>query len=266
MSDPKAQEEPTMEEILSSIRRIISEHQESEGKQQDASEDVTADVEREPDGPDPKESEDGEVDLGTFAEFALSEDDLLDKSGAPNLEAEDIGNVVDLAELDADSDSDFDETVLELTDILVDDESGSDSADEADESVMPEPDLPESAPQPEAAAEPDPVMPEPTPELVAPAEAPMGGEGEASLATSEASLVSSTAAAATSTAFSQFARGVSESQGVALDGTGRTLEELVKELLRPMLKNWLDNNLPPLAQRLVEREISKLAGRTDDNI
>ena len=31
-----------------------------------------------------------------------------------------------------------------------------------------------------------------------------------------------------------------------------------------MLKEWLDYNLPPLVQRLVEREIGKLAGRADE--
>lgn len=276
MSDPKAQQEPTMEEILSSIRRIISEDQDSEGEQQDTSEDVTLGVAREPGGPDREESEDEEADLDAFAEFAPSEDELLDGSDAPDRKTEATGNVVDLAELDADSDPDFDETVLELTDI-VDDDSDPDAAGEADEPVIPEPELvmpepepepvPESQPQPdvfEPEPEPEPIMPEPAPELGSPAEAPVAAEGEESLAVPEAALVSSTAAVATSMAFSQFARGVSQSQGVALGGIGRTLEELVKELLRPMLKDWLDKNLPPLVQRLVEREISKLAGRADD--
>jgi len=41
----------------------------------------------------------------------------------------------------------------------------------------------------------------------------------------------------------------------------RTLEEVVMELLRPMLKSWLDENLPPLVERLVKREIVKLGHR-----
>ena len=288
MSDPKAQQEPTVEEILSSIRRIISEDQESEGEQQDTSEDVAADVAREPGGPDREVSEDDEADLDAFAEFAPSADELADESDASGREAEATGNVVDLAELDADSDSDFGETVLELTDI-VDDESDPGEVDEPvipepeSEFVMPEPEPdtePESQPEPDVfepaakpeAAEPEFVVPEPEPErrpgpeLVAPTEAPVAADGEVSLAAPEAALVSSTAAVATSTAFSQFALGVSQSQGVALGGTGRTLEELVKDLLRPMLKDWLDKNLPPLVQRLVEREISKLAGRADDEV
>ena len=41
----------------------------------------------------------------------------------------------------------------------------------------------------------------------------------------------------------------------------RTLEEVVMELLKPMLKAWLDENLPPLVERLVKREIVKLGHR-----
>jgi cell pole-organizing protein PopZ len=39
----------------------------------------------------------------------------------------------------------------------------------------------------------------------------------------------------------------------------RTLEDLVTDLLRPMLKAWLDENLPPLVERLVRAEIERVA-------
>ena len=42
---------------------------------------------------------------------------------------------------------------------------------------------------------------------------------------------------------------------------GKTLEDLVKEMLRPMLKEWLDKNLPPMVERFVEREIVRLTRR-----
>jgi uncharacterized protein len=43
----------------------------------------------------------------------------------------------------------------------------------------------------------------------------------------------------------------------------RTLEDLVKEMLRPMLKTWLDDNLPGLVERLVRAEIERVSrGRT----
>ena len=39
----------------------------------------------------------------------------------------------------------------------------------------------------------------------------------------------------------------------------KTLEELVREMLRPMLKAWLDDNLPTLVERLVRAEIERVA-------
>ena len=37
------------------------------------------------------------------------------------------------------------------------------------------------------------------------------------------------------------------------------LEDLIREMLRPMLKAWLDENLPTVVERLVAREIARLA-------
>jgi cell pole-organizing protein PopZ len=42
-------------------------------------------------------------------------------------------------------------------------------------------------------------------------------------------------------------------------GGGKTLEDLIREMLRPMLKAWLDENLPTVVERLVAREIARLA-------
>ena len=39
----------------------------------------------------------------------------------------------------------------------------------------------------------------------------------------------------------------------------RTLEDLVKEMLRPMLKSWLDDNLPGLVERIVKAEIERVS-------
>ena len=49
--------------------------------------------------------------------------------------------------------------------------------------------------------------------------------------------------------------------GPSVDGNGKTIEDLVKEMLRPMLKEWLDRNLPPMVERFVEREIVRLTRR-----
>ncbi len=41
-----------------------------------------------------------------------------------------------------------------------------------------------------------------------------------------------------------------------------TLEDITRELLKPMLKEWLDSNLPPLVEKLVEKEIEKISNKS----
>jgi hypothetical protein len=40
--------------------------------------------------------------------------------------------------------------------------------------------------------------------------------------------------------------------------SGETVEDIVSEMLKPMMKDWLDNNLPKLVNQIVEREIAKI--------
>jgi len=47
-------------------------------------------------------------------------------------------------------------------------------------------------------------------------------------------------------------------QTVLVDNS-RTLDEVVREMLRPMLKVWLDDNLPAAVERLVRAEIERLS-------
>jgi len=44
-----------------------------------------------------------------------------------------------------------------------------------------------------------------------------------------------------------------------LENSGRNLDEVAEEMLRPMLQEWLDNNLPSLVERLVRSEIERIA-------
>jgi cell pole-organizing protein PopZ len=66
------------------------------------------------------------------------------------------------------------------------------------------------------------------------------------------SLLSVTTAAAVDSAFNSLAHTV-------LGTNARTLEDLVKEMLRPMLKAWLDDNLPSLVERIVRAEIERVS-------
>ena len=47
----------------------------------------------------------------------------------------------------------------------------------------------------------------------------------------------------------------------ALVANGRTMEDVVLDALRPMLKDWLDTNLPPLVETMVAKEIGRITGR-----
>jgi uncharacterized protein len=68
----------------------------------------------------------------------------------------------------------------------------------------------------------------------------------------EQGLVSPATSAAVDSAFNTLAQTV-------LVQNGRTLEDLVREMLRPMLKTWLDDNLPSLVERLVRAEIERVS-------
>src|SRR6266487_2021693 len=49
----------------------------------------------------------------------------------------------------------------------------------------------------------------------------------------------------------------------ATDSSALRDEELVSELLRPMLKAWLDDNLPAIVERLVRAEIERVSRARD---
>lgn len=66
------------------------------------------------------------------------------------------------------------------------------------------------------------------------------------------SLVSTETTASVSQAFNILSHTI-------LAQNARTLEDLVREMLKPMLKVWLDDNLPPLVERLVRAEIERVA-------
>jgi cell pole-organizing protein PopZ len=65
-------------------------------------------------------------------------------------------------------------------------------------------------------------------------------------------ILSRTTVSAVESAFNSLANTV-------LSNNARTLEDLVKEMLRPMLKSWLDDNLPGLVERIVKAEIERVS-------
>jgi hypothetical protein len=182
MTEPAAQE-PTMEEILASIRRIISEDEAP----------VAAEPFEIPAAPEP-----------TPAPAAVHED------------------------------------VLELTERAPDPTPMSAALEtHGDLDVLPAA-AATAAPEPE----PEPARTySPPPEPVAPAPA------------LEESLLSPPTADAAALAFGQLSR------TLLMPAEGRTLEDVVRELLRPLLKAWLDEHLPAIVQATVAEEVDRVARR-----
>jgi hypothetical protein len=118
--------------------------------------------------------------------------------------------------------------------------------DPVDASEMPQPTVPAFSPAAPVAS-------------VTPVEAPMKQPSD--------TLIESGAANVASSAFERLSQAVQDNvpppaaQDAGPAVGGRTLEDIVKEMLRPMLKEWLDKNLPPLVERYVEREIVRLTRR-----
>ncbi len=82
-------------------------------------------------------------------------------------------------------------------------------------------------------------------------------------ASKDDSLVSAGAASASTNAFSKLTRAVAADERPATAATNRTIDDLMVDLLRPMLKEWLDQNLAGVVERVVEQEVKKLARRAE---
>ncbi len=203
----KAQaQEPSMEEILASIRRIIADEEPAPAAKAAAS----------------KPAPEAET---------VSEDDL-DRLFAAGAEAGD-DEPLELT-------SDFEEP-FEMV------EGPGDDADVA----FAEPEPPPPPPKPVAKAPaPQPAPPpQPAPAVaVRPAPAPIPAAPEPL----ESRIMSEATDMAVHSAFNNLALTIMSNQS-------RTLEDLVKEMLRPMLKGWLDENLPSIVERMVRAEIERVA-------
>ena len=220
MSNTEQAQEPTMEEILASIRRIISDDTEAASSDEAEPEDAkTADkAEAEPD-PAPGESAQ-EPEEAEQIDFDVL--DVEDDTGAE------------------------DDDILELTEVIDDPPAAEEEPAAEEQPVVEEPaedaddiaflDI-EDTSEPELASEPA--------EDVVAEDAP-----------SEERIMSEVTDAAVANAFGQLA-----STLLSRDGSTRTLEELVQEMLRPMLKSWLDENLPAVVEQLVRQEIERASRR-----
>ena len=114
---------------------------------------------------------------------------------------------------------------------------------------------PESPPAPARAA-----APAPAPAPPVPAATP---ESTAMPAQALDSLISPTTASASASAFAKLTKAVATDERKTEIVAGITVEQLLVDLLTPMLRDWLDKNLPEVVERVVEQEVKKLARRAE---
>lgn len=131
-----------------------------------------------------------------------------------------------------------DSDVIELTQMVQDDGSIVDVTATKSEETVP--------------AMSEPVVPdfEPVQAAPVPPAAPLASEGAITASASALSALANTV---------EIERLALPSLGNALGNGGRTLEDMVLELMRPMLKEWLDKNLPATVDRLVQKEIERIS-------
>lgn len=111
----------------------------------------------------------------------------------------------------------------------------------------------EPEPLPEMAPEPAPMIQAPVVAASTAAAAPISDNPEPeAVSPSDDALVSGPARTAATSAFQTLSRTV-------LLTNGRTLDDIVAEMMRPMLKEWLEDNLPSIVERLVRVEIERVA-------
>jgi cell pole-organizing protein PopZ len=102
-------------------------------------------------------------------------------------------------------------------------------------------------------AEPPPPPARPAPPAAQPSASSAGfSNSESAPPIQAAQILSHSTVSAVESAFNTLANTV-------LSNNARTLEDLVKEMLRPMLKSWLDDNLPGLVERIVKAEIERVS-------
>lgn len=211
MSDDKAQQEPSMEDILASIRRILSEDDAEEAVKSTP----PAAPPKAPAAPPPKAAEPPPPPPEPELEADLEPEPEPEAEPEPFFEAEP------------------EEDVLELTDDMVADDEPAEAESEADLS---------------------PFEPEPVPRMTM---MPVEDEEE------PGSLLSRPVQDASTSTLAELARAVARERGIGLGNGGLTLEDLTREILKSLIKDWLDQNLPYMIERIVKKEIEKMVNRAE---
>jgi cell pole-organizing protein PopZ len=64
-------------------------------------------------------------------------------------------------------------------------------------------------------------------------------------------------------ALQELAKALLSKRDIGIGNRDMTLEGLIREMLRPLLREWLDQNLPYLIERLVKKEIDHMVNRAE---
>lgn len=251
MSNPEQANEPTMEEILASIRRIISD---DDRQQAENAAGIARGGEAEESGPAtaaqpaeaPAQAAAGGQEADDIMAMPVEQSEAMPAGEPEVLElTEETGGGDDVFALGADSLADAGEGAgaAEDGDVVFLDKR-EDELDEAFRAEAGALDMSEPEPEsePDTAAWPEPES-APSVETVAPAAEQREAPGR---------LLSDRQGQSVQSAFATLENFVMSTQS-------RTLEDLVTDMLRPMLRDWLDANLPPLVERLVREEIERVS-------
>ncbi|PZR16295.1 MAG: hypothetical protein DI532_03945 [Azospirillum brasilense] len=134
-------------------------------------------------------------------------------------------------------------------------------AEEPAEEEAPAPDpVPATAPGAESSPEPLTL----TEAMMVAPEAPSGPPPVApspDAVPSNGSLLAPSTAAAAAAALGELARAVAAEQKSVISRNGPSIEDVVREEIRPLVKNWLDAHLPGMVERMVRAEIERVLGR-----
>ena len=153
------------------------------------------------------------------------------------------------ADVVAEAETPAKEDVLELTQMVQDDGSVVNVKDDP----MPVFEPVAAAPEPAYVA---PPPPPPIPPVLEKQDA------DALLSSMATSAATSSLAALASTV--QMERKASFPGFTPLGDGAKSLEDIVMDLMRPMLKDWLDSNLPPIVERIVQKEVERIARRVQE--
>ncbi len=223
-----AQSEPSMDEILASIRRIISEEDEATSEAPDTEA-----------GSKPAAQDPLQLDDESAVEPSASPVNE-DESPAPNLMEETVQDAPQTPDIPTEPASDMTPAEEPTVTPFPASETAESVGGNVETTSLPQasPSTSETAASPAAYGEP----------TASPA---------ASLSSQIAdSLLSDGSAAQAAEAFGSLERNVRLSSG-----SGRTIEDLVEAMLAPMIKGWLDDNLPRIVEEKVEEEVRRIARR-----